>query len=140
MRALILGGILQGVGIASFAILATYGGDPRLFGAVMMLDNFGVSAAGVALVTYMSSLTSLGYTATQYALLSSAYAIVGKFLKGFSGAVVDGLQAQGHTLMESYAIFFAGAGAIGLPAILLCLWLAAVSGRNRQNPATPAAA
>ena len=139
MRALILGGLLQGIGIASFAILATYGGDPRLFGAVMMLDNFGVSAAGVALVTYMSSLTSLGYTATQYALLSSAYAIVGKFLKGFSGAVVDGLQAQGHSLMESYAIFFAGAGAIGLPAILLCLWLAAVSGRNPRTPAPSAA-
>ncbi|HEY2293480.1 MAG TPA: MFS transporter [Thermoanaerobaculia bacterium] len=133
MRALIFGGLLQGIGIASFALLAMYGGDPRLFGAVMVLDNFGVSAAGVALVTYMSSLTSLGYTATQYALLSSAYAIVGKFLKGFSGAVVDGLQAQGHTLMESYALFFVGAGAIGLPALLLCLWLAAVQRRGQGN-------
>jgi PAT family beta-lactamase induction signal transducer AmpG len=133
MRALILGGLLQGIGIASFALLALYGGDPRLFGAVMMLDNFGVSAAGVALVTYMSSLTSLGYTATQYALLSSAYAIIGKFLKGFSGAVVDGLQAHGHTLMESYALFFVGAGSIGLPAILLCFWLAAVQRKGQGN-------
>ncbi|HET9212800.1 MAG TPA: MFS transporter, partial [Thermoanaerobaculia bacterium] len=131
MRALIFSGLLQAIGIASYALLSLYGGDPRLFGAVMMLDNFGVSAAGVALVTYMSSLTSLGYTATQYALLSSAYAIVGKFLKGFSGAVVDGLHAHGHTLMESYAYFFVGAGAIGLPALLLCLWLAAVQGRDR---------
>ncbi|MFL6260192.1 MAG: AmpG family muropeptide MFS transporter [Thermoanaerobaculia bacterium] len=139
MRALILGGLLQGVAIASFALLAIYGGDPRLFGAVMVFDNFGVSAAGVALVTYMSSLTSLGYTATQYALLSSAYAIVGKFLKGFSGAVVDGLQAHGHTLMESYALFFVGAGAIGLPAILLCLWLAAVQRKDRGNPAAAGA-
>jgi PAT family beta-lactamase induction signal transducer AmpG len=134
MRALILCGLLQGAAIASFSLLALYGGDPRLFGAVMVFDNFGVSAAGVALVTYMSSLTSLGYTATQYALLSSAYAMVGKLLKGFTGAVVDGLQAHGHTLMESYALFFAGAGAIGIPAILLCLWLAAVQGRAR-NPA-----
>jgi PAT family beta-lactamase induction signal transducer AmpG len=134
MKGLIIGGILQGLGIASFAILAFYGGDPRLFGAIMMCDNFGVSVAGVALVTYMSSLTTLGYTATQYAVLSSTYAIVGKFLKGFSGAVVEGLQAQGHTLMESYAIFFVGAGAIGLPAILLCLWLAAVQRRNRPAP------
>jgi PAT family beta-lactamase induction signal transducer AmpG len=102
---------------------------------VMICDNFGVSVAGVALVTYMSSLTSLGYTATQYALLSSAYAIVGKLLKGFSGAVVDGLQVHGHTLMEAYAIFFVGAGAIGLPAVLLCLWLAAVRKRNRAAPA-----
>ncbi len=136
MRGLIIGGILQGLGIASFAILGIYGGDPRLFGAVMMCDNFGVSVAGVALVTYMSSLTTLGYTATQYAVLSSTYAIVGKFLKGFSGAVVDSLHAHGHTLMESYAIFFVGAGAIGLPAILLCLWLAAVQKRNRPVPAS----
>src|SRR5215210_2485486 len=136
MKGLILGGILQGLGIASFAILAFYGGDPRLFGVVMMCDNFGVSVAGVALVTYMSSLTTLGYTATQYAVLSSTYAIVGKFLKGFSGAVVEGLQTQGHTLMESYALFFVGAGAIGLPAILLCLWLAAVQRRNRPVPAS----
>jgi len=136
MKGLILGGILQGVAIATFALLAVYGGDPRLFAAVMMFDNFGVSVAGVALVTYMSSLTTLGYTATQYALLSSAYAIVGKFLKGFSGAVVDGLQAHGHTLMESYAIFFVGAGAIGLPAILLCLWLAAVQREDRPAPAS----
>jgi len=130
IRGLIIGGILQALAIASFAILALYGGDPRLFGAVMMFDNFGVSVAGVALITYMSSLTSLGYTATQYALLSSTYAIVGKTLKGFSGAVVDGLQAQGHTLMESYAIFFVGAGAIGLPAVLLCFWLAAAQRRR----------
>ena len=131
MRALILGGLLQGIAIASFALLAFYGGDPRLFGAVMAFVNFGVSVAGVALVTYLSSLTNLGYTATQYALLSAAYAISGKFLRGFSGAAVDGLQALGYTLMESYARFFVGAGAIGLPAILLCLWLTVVQ-RRRQ--------
>jgi len=136
LRGLIIGGFLQGLGIASFAILGVYGADPRLFGAVMMCDNFGVSVAGVALVTYMSSLTTLGYTATQYALLSSAYAIVGKFLKGFSGAVVDGLHAHGYSLMQSYAIFFVGAGAIGLPAILLCLWLAAVQKGTRAAPAS----
>jgi MFS transporter, PAT family, beta-lactamase induction signal transducer AmpG len=88
----------------------------------------------------MSSLTTLGYTATQYALLSSVYAVVGKFLKGFSGAVVDSLQVHGHTLMESYALFFVGAGAIGLPAILLCLVLAAVQARREpgQVPVRPA--
>jgi PAT family beta-lactamase induction signal transducer AmpG len=132
MRGLIIGGLLQAFAIASFALLAVYGGDPRLFGVVMVFDNFGVSAAGVALVTYMSGLTTLGYTATQYALLSSTYAIVGKFLKGFSGAVVESLQAHGHSLMESYAMFFVGAGAIGLPAVLLCFWLMAVQ-RHRQD-------
>ncbi len=134
-KGLIFGGIMQGLAVASFALLAVYGGDPRLFGAVMGFDNFGVSIAGVALVTYMSSLTTLGYTATQYALLSSTYAMVGKFLKGFSGLVVESLQAHGHSLMDSYAIFFVGAGCIGIPAILLCLWLMALQPR----PATPSA-
>ncbi len=128
-KGMILGGILQAVAIASFALLAVYGGDARLFAAVMTFDNFGVSVAGVALVTYMSTLTTLGYTASQYALLSSTYTIIGKFLKGFSGAVVEGLVAQGHALMQAYALFFIGCGAIGLPAILVCLLLARVTPR-----------
>ena len=122
MRGLMVGAVLQGAAIASFSILAFTGGDPRLFAAVMFFDNFGVGAAGVLLVTYMSSLTSIGYTATQYALLSSTYTWVGKTLKGFSGATVEGLQAS-HGLMGAYAIFFIGCGLFGLPALLLCLLL-----------------
>jgi PAT family beta-lactamase induction signal transducer AmpG len=124
MKGLIVGGVLQGLVIAGFALPAILGPDPRLFGVVMFCDNFGVSVAGVALITYMSGLTSLGYTATQYALLSSTYALFGKFLKGFSGKVVEWLGAQGHSLMDSYAIFFVGSAAMGIPAILLCIWLA----------------
>ena len=134
-RALIAGAVAQALAEASFALLATYGGDPRLFGVVMVFDNLGVSAAGVILISYMSTLTSLGYTASQYALLSSVYSIAGKFLKGFSGAVVEGLQAQGHSLMNSYALFFIGAGAAGIPSIILCLVLAALV--RRKAPALP---
>jgi MFS transporter, PAT family, beta-lactamase induction signal transducer AmpG len=122
-RTLIVGVVLQSVVIAAFALLAYRGPDIQTFGAVMAADNFGVSFAGVALVTYMSSLTSLGYTATQYALLSSAYTYVGKFAKGFSGVIVEQL-ASGRTLMEGYALFFIGAGLFGIPALILCLLLA----------------
>jgi PAT family beta-lactamase induction signal transducer AmpG len=66
----------------------------------------------------MSSLTSLGYTATQYALLTSTYAWAGKILKGFSGVVVQDLSAH-VGLMQAYAIFFVGAGLIGIPALIL---------------------
>ncbi len=82
----------------------------------------------------MSSLTSLGYTATQYALLSSSYTWVGKILKGFSGVVVETLAAS-HGLMTAYAIFFIGAGAIGLPALALCLLLAGVQRRRETQAA-----
>jgi PAT family beta-lactamase induction signal transducer AmpG len=71
----------------------------------------------------MSTLTSLGYTATQYALLTSALAFTGKFLKGFSGAIVEALQ-QGRSALEAFADFYLLAAALGLPAIALCLVLA----------------
>ncbi len=133
-RTLVLGAVLQGLGVAAYALVATFGADLRLFSFAMAADNFCYAFAGVALVTYMSSLTSLGYTATQYALLSSTYTLFGKFLKGFSGAVVDGL-AAGRTLMEAYAIFYVGAGAICIPALVLCVVIAA-----RNKPAVPAPA
>ncbi len=122
VRTLIVGAVLQPLAVASFALLALVGADLPLFSAVMAFDSFAMSFAGVALVAYMSGLTSLGYTATQYALLTSTYAWVGKILKGFSGATVEAL-AQSHGLMNAYALFFVGAGAIGLPALGLCLIL-----------------
>ncbi len=134
IRALIAGGVMQTLAIAAFAALAHRDPGLSLFSAVMAADNFSTSFAGVALVAYMSGLTSLGYTATQYALLSSVYAWAGRMLKGFSGAAVENLSAN-HGLMKAYEIFFIGAGAIGIPAILLFLVLAAY-GPKRHEPAS----
>jgi PAT family beta-lactamase induction signal transducer AmpG len=129
-RALITGSILQGLGTASFALL-TVNHDLGLFTGVMALDQFAQSFAGVALIAYMSSLTGLGYTATQYALLSSTYAFLGKFLKGFSGEVVDGLS---HTqgLMGAYATAWIGTGLTAIPPILLVLLLARLDARTAK--------
>lgn len=134
MKTLLGGAILQGGAVASFALLSWYGADLALFAPIMAIDSFATSFAGVALVTYMSGLTSIGYTATQYALLSSAYAYAGKTLKGFSGALIEWL-SNTYTLMDAYAIFFIGAGAIGIPAIVLLLVLARVN--NRKRAAAP---
>lgn len=123
MRALLLGGVLQAIGIAAFALLTVTGPDVPSFCAVMVFDDFAISVAGVTLVAYMSSLTSLGYTATQYALLSSAYALLGKFLKGFSGAMVEGLTPH-FGLMHAYALFFIACGATAIPSLVLFWWLA----------------
>jgi PAT family beta-lactamase induction signal transducer AmpG len=131
-RSLIVGLFLQSVAIASFAILAYTGPDVRVFGAILAFDNFGASFAGVALVTYMSTLTTMGYTATQYALLSSAYTYVGKFAKGFSGVMVESL-ASGRTLLDGYALFFIGAGLLGIPALVLCAILARVQRQARRT-------
>ncbi|HYK39594.1 MAG TPA: MFS transporter, partial [Candidatus Eremiobacteraceae bacterium] len=136
MRTLIIGGILQAAATASFAILAFGGLNIRLFALIMAGDNFSFSFAGVALVAYMSSLTNLGYTATQYALLSSTYAWLGKILKGFSGATVESLSAT-HGLIHAYGIFFIACGLAGVPAILL---FAALGYWHRRKQPVPAAA
>ena len=136
MRALIIGGVVQAVAIAAYATLAFAGSSIRLFAMVVAGDNFGISFAGVALVAYMSSLTSLGYTATQYALLSSTYAWLGKILKGFSGAAVERLSAT-HGLLHGYGVFFIACGLTGIPAVLL---FAALGYWHQRKQAAPAAA
>ena len=136
VRTLIVGVVLKILVIANFATLAYTGPDLRVFSAVMFADNVGIGFAGVALVTYMSSLTSRGYTATQYALLSSAYTYVGKFAKGFSGVTVEWL-ATGRPLLEAYALFFIGAGLLGVPALVLCIVLARKTRRSVDAPPGP---
>ncbi len=129
---LIAGALLQGFGTASFALLALHPASVPIFSAVMGGDNFVQGYAGIALIAYMSSLTNLGYTATQYALLSSAYAVLGKFLKGFSGVVVETLAAK-HGQMPAYEIAFAGAGLIALPGAILFLLLARMQARAKPQ-------
>jgi PAT family beta-lactamase induction signal transducer AmpG len=136
VRTLIVGVVLKILVIANFATLAFLGPDLRVFSAVMFADNFGIAFAGVALVTYMSSLTSRGYTATQYALLSSAYTYVGKFAKGFSGVMVERL-ATGRPLIEAYGLFFIGAGLLGVPALVLCIVLARATRGSRDAQPDP---
>lgn len=119
----LLGGAVLGPGSnLAFAYLALHGADEGVFAAAMVIDNFCSGFAGVALVGYMSSLTNIGYTATQYALLSSFYALLGKMLKGFSGVAVEHLET-GRTLLEAYSLFFVGTALVGIPALLLCIRL-----------------
>ena len=136
MRALIIGGVLQAAATAAYAALAFAGASIPLFAVVLAADNFSLSFAAVALVAYMSSLTSLGYTATQYALLSSTYAWLGKILKGFSGATVEALSAS-NGLIHGYGVFFILCGLTGVPAILL---FAALSHWHRRRHPVPATA
>lgn len=130
---LILGAVLGPGSNLAFAVLAWTGPSPTVFAGAMIIDNFSTGFAGVALIGYMSSLTNVGYTATQYALLSSFYAIPGKILKGVSGVAVESLEV-GRGLIDAYALFFAGTAAMGIPVVILCVLLA-----RRPSSATPIA-
>ncbi|MGB3393339.1 MAG: MFS transporter [Stenotrophomonas sp.] len=133
MAALLVGAILGPCSNLAFAWLAHVGPGKFEFAIAMMVDNLSSGFAGTALIAYMSSLTSIGYTATQYALLSSFYAMPGKAVKGFSGMLVQYL-AQGRTLLEGYALFFIGTALLAVPVVLLCLALAAMQARKRVTP------
>ncbi|MGA0606031.1 AmpG family muropeptide MFS transporter [Phenylobacterium sp. VNQ135] len=133
---LILGAILGPGSNLAFAALAYMGGSVETLSFVLIVDNLSTGFAGAALVAYMSSLTTLGYTATQYALLSSFYALLGKVLKGFSGQIVETLERT-YDPMTAYAIFFTGTAVIGVPALILCLVLGA---RHRRAQRALAAA
>src|SRR4051812_6284378 len=125
---LIIGLVLEAFGTGAFALLAFHVDDVT-FAAVMSLDSFAQAFAGVALVTYMSSLTSLGYTATQYAMLSSTYALLGKFLKGFSGIAVETMTPT-YGLLGAYATAFIATALTAIPPMLLILLLWRMQGRH----------
>ena len=150
LNTLLIGAVLQPLAVATFALLGLHGGDYTMFSlgsvdvsafvAIQTFDDFAIGFSGVALVAYMSTLTSLGYTATQYALLTSAMAWSGKILKGFSGDIVERLQAAGQSLLHAYASFYIGSALIGIPAFLICLLLAGAAGRRLKNAALAEAA
>ena len=88
-----------------------------------------VSSAGAK--TAQTSAGTVVFMSTQLTPVTEQQKFINVTLKGFSGSVVDGLVKAGHPLMEAYALFFVGAGAIGIPAIVLCLVLAAILRRRR---------
>ena len=97
MKALVIGAFAQPISNLMFALLAMSGHSvPMLFTAIC-LDNIAGGVAGTALIAYMSSLTSAGFTATQYALFSSLYALPGKLVASQSGRIVEAsAQAAEH--------------------------------------------
>ena len=97
MRALVIGAFAQPISNLMFALLAMSGHNiPMLFTSIC-LDNVAGGVAGTALIAYMSSLTSAGFTATQYALFSSLYALPGKLVASQSGRIVEAsAQAAEH--------------------------------------------
>lgn len=114
MRPLLLGAILVAVTNLLFAFLAKIGADLSFLIVVISADNFSGGLATAVFVAYLSSLTNTAYTATQYALFSSLMTLVPKFLGGFSGIIVE---------EQGYFFFFVYAAVIGIPAILLVLYL-----------------
>ena len=90
MRALVIGALAGPVSNLAFAWLALQGPQLWALAVAIGLDNLASGFAGTCLIAYMSSLTSRGFTASQYALFSSLYALLGKLVASQSGRIVEG--------------------------------------------------
>lgn len=89
IRTMVIGAFMSPVSNLVFAWLAAQGHDLGALFVAIGVDNLATGYAGTALIAYMSSLTSLGFTATQYALFSSLYALPGKIVASQSGKIVE---------------------------------------------------
>ena len=90
MRAMVIGAFAGPLSNLLFIWLAFQGHNLWALFAAIGLDNVAGGFAGTCLIAYMSSLTSAGFTATQYALFSSLYAIPGRLIASQSGRIVEG--------------------------------------------------
>lgn len=114
MRILMLGAVLSAVSNLLFSWLGSQGHDVMALTWVISADNLSSGIASAAFIAYLSGLTNVEYSATQYALFSSMMLLLPKFLAGFSGKIVD---------LYGYSNFFIGTALLGLPVLLL-VWLA----------------
>jgi len=89
MRPLLVGALAGPISNLVFAWLATQGPDLGALTLAISVDNISEGFSGTCLIAYMSSLTAEAFTATQYALFSSLYAIPGKLVGSQSGRVVE---------------------------------------------------
>jgi PAT family beta-lactamase induction signal transducer AmpG len=114
MRVLMLGALLSAASNLLFAWLSAVGHDVTALIFVVSADNLASGIASAAFIAYLSSLTNIRYSATQYALLSSMMLLLPKFIAGFSGDFVNS---------HGYAAFFQATAWLGAPVLVL-VWLA----------------
>ena len=107
---LLLGAILAAATNILFAFLTIL--EPKVIYLMIIIvaDNLSAGIASVAFVAFLSSLTHVNFTTSQYALFTSLMLFLPKIIGGYSGAMVDGL---------GYFNFFFLTAAMGLPVILL---------------------
>ena len=113
MRVMMLGAVLSAATNLLFAWLAGQGHDVHALIFVISADNLASGIASAGFIAYLSSLTNVNYSATQYALFSSMMLLLPKFVAGYSGVYVDHF---------GYSSFFTATALLGVPVLGL-VWL-----------------
>lgn len=111
-RPLVAGALLLAGSNLVFVGLAQAGPSLPWLVAAICADNLAAGFVGTLFIAYLSGLTNVAYTATQYALFTSLMALPGRLLSGFSGQIVESAGWVG---------FFLYTTAAGIPAVLLAM-------------------
>ncbi len=110
-RSVMISLILMAVSNLSFAALAAYGHSVPLLAFTIGFENFASGIGGVVVVAYLSALCNLAFTATQFALLSAAASVIGRFLTGTTaGAIIETV---------GYVDFYLLTTLLALPGVVL---------------------
>ena len=114
-RSVMISLILMAVSNFTFALLAQAGHSNLGLAGAIGFENFASGIGGVCVVAYFSALCDLRFTASQYALISAAASIVGRFLTGTTaGALVESM---------GYFNFYVLTTVAALPGIILFWWM-----------------
>ena len=114
MRSLFIGALISALSNILFAWLALVTADVKILAFVITADNVASGFAGATFIVYLSALTSIKFTATQYALFSSAMLFLPKLIAGYAGGFVN---------LFGYPTFFIFTAIIGVPVLLLIMWI-----------------
>ena len=114
MRSLFIGALISALSNILFAWLALVTADVKILAFVITADNIASGFAGATFIVYLSALTSIKFTATQYALFSSAMLFLPKLIAGYAGGFVN---------LFGYPTFFIFTAIIGVPVLLLIMWI-----------------
>ena len=117
MRALFFGALIAAASNLLFAWLAVSEASIKFLIIVITADNISSGFAGAAFVVYLSSLTSIKFTATQYALFSSIMLFLPKLIAGYSGSWVD---------VIGYPNFFILTAVLGIPVLIMIVWISKI--------------
>jgi PAT family beta-lactamase induction signal transducer AmpG len=116
-RSVLISLILMAVSNLAFAGLASAGHNNWAMAGAVGFENFASGIGGVCVVAYLSALCNLEFTATQFALLSAAASITGRFLTGtLAGGMIEQLGFANFYLVTTLA---------ALPGVLLFWWMMA---------------
>lgn len=110
MKVLMLGAVLSSATNLIFVGFAQAGHDLGWMYFAIVADNLASGLAGAAFIAFLSSLTSVSFTAVQYAIFSSLMTLIPKVLGGYSGTIVES---------AGYPQFFIFTTLIGVPVFVL---------------------